>query len=243
MLLRRISKHVKDENWFAVVLDFVIVVSGVFIGLQLGNWNDARQTQTAFVEAGERLVAESRANLETTDKFLNDVDARAAKAKGAISALRACASDEIAHQEILAGVNAIRGTATLHLRQTALSAITGNDAFLSLLDAQERERLKEFARRLTQSDVTLKWLEERPFTQHIEDGPYMNYSELVPFPAMDGVMIRNMTLDAPIDQICQDKSFLKPFYLWERTATFQSLRARQIRGWLVENIDAMTDGD
>ena len=42
MILRRITKHVKDQNWFAVVLDFFIVVAGVFIGLQVSNWNDAR---------------------------------------------------------------------------------------------------------------------------------------------------------------------------------------------------------
>jgi len=212
MLLRRITKHVKDENWFAVALDFVIVVSGVFIGLQLGNGNEARQTHSAFLEARDRLVVESRANLKTTEKFLEDVDARKAMAHVAISALRACASDETAHQEILAGANAIRGTATLHLRQTALSAITGNDEFLSLLEVQERERLQEFERRLTQSSTTLKWLEERPFAQHIEDGPYVNYSELVPIATMDGVMIRNMIFDAPLEQICRNKSFLKPFY-------------------------------
>jgi hypothetical protein len=30
MILRRISAHVKDQNWFAVGVDFVIVVIGVF---------------------------------------------------------------------------------------------------------------------------------------------------------------------------------------------------------------------
>lgn len=42
MLLRRVTKHVKDQNWFAVGIDFAIVVVGVFIGLQVANWNDAR---------------------------------------------------------------------------------------------------------------------------------------------------------------------------------------------------------
>lgn len=40
MFLRKITKHVKDQNWFAVVIDFIIVVFGVFIGIQLGNWNE-----------------------------------------------------------------------------------------------------------------------------------------------------------------------------------------------------------
>ena len=42
MLLRRITKHVKTQNWFAVFVDFVIVVIGVFIGIQVSNWNEAR---------------------------------------------------------------------------------------------------------------------------------------------------------------------------------------------------------
>ena len=50
MILRRLSKHVKDQNWFAVGLDFVIVVAGVFLGIQIGNWNaDAALSRKAVV--------------------------------------------------------------------------------------------------------------------------------------------------------------------------------------------------
>ncbi len=42
MLLRRISKHVTEQNWFAVFIDFLIVVVGVFIGIQVANWNAER---------------------------------------------------------------------------------------------------------------------------------------------------------------------------------------------------------
>lgn len=42
MILRRLIEHVRTQNWTAIVLDFVIVVLGVFMGIQLGNWNDAR---------------------------------------------------------------------------------------------------------------------------------------------------------------------------------------------------------
>ncbi|MBI1391943.1 MAG: hypothetical protein GC152_04300 [Alphaproteobacteria bacterium] len=53
MILRRVTQHVKDQNWFAVALDFIIVVLGVFVGIQLGNWNDARlqaQQQHVYLE-------------------------------------------------------------------------------------------------------------------------------------------------------------------------------------------------
>lgn len=58
MLLRRITKHVKDQNWFAVGLDFFIVIVGVFIGLQGANWNETRQDQIKEAYYLERLDAE-----------------------------------------------------------------------------------------------------------------------------------------------------------------------------------------
>ncbi|GLQ21690.1 hypothetical protein ACFFUB_09300 [Algimonas porphyrae] len=46
MIFRRIKAHVENENWFAVGIDFFIVVVGVFIGLQVANWNEARILKT-----------------------------------------------------------------------------------------------------------------------------------------------------------------------------------------------------
>ena len=43
MLFRRVLDHVKAQNWTAVGIDFLIVVLGVFIGLQVSNWNDLRE--------------------------------------------------------------------------------------------------------------------------------------------------------------------------------------------------------
>lgn len=60
MLLRRISEHVNAQNWTAVVLDFVIVVLGVFIGLQVSNWNDAR----ALKQRERDLLVELRTEIE-----------------------------------------------------------------------------------------------------------------------------------------------------------------------------------
>lgn len=55
MILRRITKHVKDQNWFAVGLDFFIVVVGVFIGIQVSNWNAGRTDRADEAIFLERL--------------------------------------------------------------------------------------------------------------------------------------------------------------------------------------------
>lgn len=58
MLLRRVMQHVKDQNWTAVAIDFVIVVVGVFIGIQVANWNDARRDSAAEAALLDRLHEE-----------------------------------------------------------------------------------------------------------------------------------------------------------------------------------------
>ena len=58
MILRRLIDHVKAQHWTAVFLDFVIVVLGVFIGLQVSNWNAARQTREAAALYEQRLIAD-----------------------------------------------------------------------------------------------------------------------------------------------------------------------------------------
>ena len=50
MRLRRITQHIKDQNWFAVFLDFFIVVAGILIAFQITNWNEARSDKATEVE-------------------------------------------------------------------------------------------------------------------------------------------------------------------------------------------------
>jgi hypothetical protein len=64
MILRRITEHVKAQNWTAVALDFVIVVVGVFIGIQVANWNERQAEKRLGVYYAERLGEDVRGELE-----------------------------------------------------------------------------------------------------------------------------------------------------------------------------------
>jgi hypothetical protein len=55
MIFRRVKAHIENENWFAVGVDFCIVVVGVFIGIQVANWNEARAAQIRTAALLERL--------------------------------------------------------------------------------------------------------------------------------------------------------------------------------------------
>lgn len=55
MLLRRVIEHVRRQEWTAIAIDFVIVVVGVFIGIQVANWNETRVNKVRAVGYLERI--------------------------------------------------------------------------------------------------------------------------------------------------------------------------------------------
>ena len=65
MILRRVAEHAKTQNWFAVTLDFFIVVMGVFIGIEVANWNQARQDRQEERRYYGQLLVDLRSDLET----------------------------------------------------------------------------------------------------------------------------------------------------------------------------------
>lgn len=55
MILRRVIKHFRNQEWTAIGLDFVIVVAGVVVGIQVSNWNAARIDQARAIGYLERI--------------------------------------------------------------------------------------------------------------------------------------------------------------------------------------------
>lgn len=58
MILSRLSRAVREQNWFAVVLEFVIVVAGVLLAFQISQFAQARS------ERGYALDTLARAEIE-----------------------------------------------------------------------------------------------------------------------------------------------------------------------------------
>jgi hypothetical protein len=76
MLLRRVTEHVRDQNWFAVFIDFLIVVIGVFIGIQVANWNAQRLAAEEEQAIVQRLAIEFR---EVQRQVSREIDSEMAR--------------------------------------------------------------------------------------------------------------------------------------------------------------------
>ncbi len=62
MVISRVPEHAAQANWFAVGMDILIVVIGVFLGMQASNWNEARIERRQGESYRARLIEDLSAN-------------------------------------------------------------------------------------------------------------------------------------------------------------------------------------
>ena len=60
MILRHLSQSLKEQNWTAIWIEFVLLVAGVFLGIQVSNWNQQRTTDKQAKVFTERLREDLR---------------------------------------------------------------------------------------------------------------------------------------------------------------------------------------
>jgi hypothetical protein len=107
MILRRVIEHVRTQNWTAIGIDLVIVVVGVFIGIQVSSWNatQGEHARERFLlgELREEL-AESIEQLAIKQSAFNQVNSA-----GATQDIRATIRDMAANEP---GIRRARLSAT-----------------------------------------------------------------------------------------------------------------------------------
>ena len=60
MIRRRVIENLKKQQWTAACIELVIVILGVFIGLQVSNWNQERISTRQAANFAERLKTDLR---------------------------------------------------------------------------------------------------------------------------------------------------------------------------------------
>ena len=76
MILRRFMEHVKEQNWFAVGLDVIVVIVGIFLGMQVTEWNQQRLDRQLESDYLQRLEADIKKDISQINYAIKVQDGR-----------------------------------------------------------------------------------------------------------------------------------------------------------------------
>jgi hypothetical protein len=67
MILRRLSQSLKTQNWTAIWIEFILLVSGVFLGIQVQQWSNERSERKLEHVYLERILSDINLSIETNE--------------------------------------------------------------------------------------------------------------------------------------------------------------------------------
>ena len=96
MILRHLAQNLKEQNWTAIVIEFVLLVAGVFLGIQVANWNEERQLagrERAYLHQLRLEIEENTQSYAEKHAFYAKVYASAERLRLFIEADEPCTDD------------------------------------------------------------------------------------------------------------------------------------------------------
>jgi hypothetical protein len=78
MILHGVVEQLRRQDWVAVAIEFVLVVAGVFLGIQVSNWNEQRKeraTESAYLA---RIARDALRDVAALDEIIRVSEARMA---------------------------------------------------------------------------------------------------------------------------------------------------------------------
>ena len=163
MFLKRLRQEAGKQNWFGVGVDLVILIVGVFLGIQVNNWNQARLDRQKGHDYRQRLIEDIDANNHSFVRRRIYYSTVRSFATAALAALdRPLESDPAAF--LVAAYQASQIIPT-KLRRATYDEILATGNLENLGDAKTRELIMNFYNGVDTVQVTFSNVP--PYREHI----------------------------------------------------------------------------
>ena len=144
MLLRRITQHVKDQNWFAVALDFFIVVAGILIALQVSNWNEnriERELEQDYINRIQSDLLANKEDMKTRVAYFSQVRTHALAALDDLEKQTSTRDEQFLIDSFIASFALVRP-----LQRHTYDELLSAGAMSTISDVAIRDRIAEYYR-------------------------------------------------------------------------------------------------
>lgn len=232
MILRRITEHVKAQNWFAVWIDFLIVVVGVFIGLQVANWNDVRQARSEEQGYLERLRDDFSASISANENMIGFMSAQISNNNFAMEALKACELAPENRDRFAGALISIGKIIPTQLFDATIKELNATGKFQYIRSDQVRNAISRHLDAIEVEESIMRAIEQRaiPHTVYVESQIEYKVSEIGDLdgrPAWSRIGI-------DFDKLCQDHRF-------RRAISVNSLYLADVANRVQSNVDAQKE--
>ena len=123
MILRRFMQHVKEQNWFAVGLDVIVVIVGIFLGMQVQQWYEDRKENNRSVDYLERILIDFDNNIELQEILIPAFQERRKQLLDTYRMLRSTDNSTYDEQAFIDGISTVDRDIGIDINITTLDEL------------------------------------------------------------------------------------------------------------------------
>ena len=146
MLLRRVIQHVTEQNWTAVVIDFLIVVLGVFMGIQVQGWYENQRDKRLITDYLHRLNDDFSLSITGTQRTRDFVSSNLHNLTVVVDSLRNCSLPEDQRDDFANGFFHIAKLIPAQFVDGTLEELRSSGRLLLLKNNELRDAVNETVR-------------------------------------------------------------------------------------------------
>ena len=208
MILRRLAEAVREQNWFTVVLEVLIVVVGIFIGLQVDDWAERRATRQLYGTALEAFLVESTSNRELLDRRIQQIEGRIPDLEKALLHLIRCDKAPGIETTLNEIIDMSYSSISPQQAFVAYESVTANTRFQEAMSKEFRQSLSSYYSQFLKAH---EWLVRN--AQTIDPASSFERSKVVSALETDNnsTVYRQFRfrLNAPFEIVCKDRDFVR----------------------------------
>ena len=146
MIFRRVSEHIRKQNWFAAGLDLTVVVVGIYIGLQADAWMSAKQDRDLEVEYLERLLSDMEGSIAAQRSDIKIFDDGTASIDYVAEIQKSGTSEGLDEERMILGLNNIGWVAPPATNMVTIRELQSTGNISLIRDLSVRMAIGQFDR-------------------------------------------------------------------------------------------------
>lgn len=222
MILRRLIDNVNEQNWFVVLLDVSVVMVGIFLGMQVTDWNDERKDNDLQRIYNERLIIDFKNEKKGAQARINYFNGTKTHGYKALTYLNQSSSHRIPMKEVLVAFMMASGRWENSSKQNTYDELINSGRIHLIADFDLRDVINQYY-----SDNTMRMIEFARMSSY-----FITIRSIIP-PDIQKVILNNcekiegvLQVTIYIKQPCQlnlnNETVLATIKLIEKHPTLQS---------------------
>ena len=213
MILRRLAQAIRGQHWTTLALELLILVIGIFLGLQVDDWNESRkhqQQESVYMHKIYQDLTAMRAELEEIiqrgEKFIGRMTA-------ALHALEACDASYEAQSNIKFALESYQVLPGINYLDATYNEMVASGSLVRIKNHELKQKIAYAYSALERFNLSL-------------------LSYRISMPNVDLIVWRNVSYSI-------EKDSGKPTVSFEMTELCENI---EVRNAFVEMIDIQSDG-